>query len=206
MVKTVEDYLASGCGRCPRFDTPACKVNTWRPILERLRDIVLDTGLIEESKWGIPVYSYQKTNLVGVAAFNDAAVLSFFKGALLQDANKLFSPHSEQSQSARAFRFTNVQEVIRLADTIKAYIYEAIELEKAGAQVVYKKIEEYEVPAEFQARLDANPQLRMAFEALTPGRRRGYLLHFSQPKQSKTRESRIDKCVPAILAGKGFMD
>lgn len=206
MVKTVEDYFASGCGRCPRFDTPACKVNTWRPILEKLRAIVLDTGLDEVSKWGCPVYTYQKANLVSVTAFNDYAVLSFFKGALLQDEQKLLTAHGEQSQSVRTFRFTDVQEVIRLTDTIKAYIFEAIELEKAGAKVTYKKIEEFEVPTEFHARLDANPQLRTAFEALTPGRRRGYLLHFSQPKQSKTRESRIDKCIPMILAGKGFLD
>lgn len=172
--------------------------------MKHLRMIVLNCGLKEELKWGVPCYTFQKVNIAVVAAFKEYCSLSFFKGALLNDSYKILNKPGENTQSARLIKFTNVQEIMAMEATLKAYIYEAIEVEKAGLKVEFKKTTEYNIPEEFQTILDENPDVKAAFEALTPGRQRGYLLHFSQPKQSKTRESRIEKCIPKIFEGKGF--
>lgn len=204
MVTTAEAFFASGCGRCPKFDTPECKVHRWQNELALLRAIILDCGLHETMKWGHPVYTFDNANVLLIGAFTDYCTLSFFKGALLHDEADILRLPGENTQSARVVRFTGVREIEALDSVLKAYIFEAIEVEKAGLKATFKPIEAHTVPEEFQRKLDANPALRAAFEALTPGRRRGYLLHFSQPKQSKTREARIEKCVPAIFAGKGL--
>ena len=201
----VDQYLAEGCGRCPLGGTPDCKVHSWQQELDQLRRIVLDCGLAEELKWGVPCYTFQNKNIVIVSAFKDYASLSFFKGVLLQDAENLLVTPGENSQSARLIKFTDVEEILKLEPTLKAYIYEMIEVEKAGLKVEFKKQPE-PIPEEFQQVLDTDVELRAAFEALTPGRQRGYILHFSQPKQSKTRQSRIEKCIPKILDGLGFHD
>ena len=202
----VDNYLIDGCGRCPLGATPQCKVNNWREELKELRRIVLDCGLTEEVKWGIPCYTFKNNNIVLVSAFKEYCSLSFFKGALLKDAGKILKKPGENSQAARLFRFTNVDEIIKLESKIKEYIFEAVEVEKAGLKVNFKKSSEFNIPEEFQNKLNEFPVLKTAFYKLTPGRQRGYLLHFSAPKQSKTRESRIEKCMPQILSGKGLND
>lgn len=206
MNPAIDAYLADGCGRCPLGGTPQCKVNFWRKELELLRMIVLDCGLTEELKWSIPCYTYQQNNVILLGAFNDCCTISFLKGALLQDAQGLLSKPGENTQAARLIRFTSVEEIAAIKADLKAYIFEAIEVEKAGLKVSFKNIEEFEVPEELQAKFAADPAFKTAFEALTPGRRRGYLLHFAAPKQSKTREARIEKCVAQILSGKGLQD
>jgi uncharacterized protein YdeI (YjbR/CyaY-like superfamily) len=205
MGNNADIYFTAGCGRCPLMATPQCKVVTWAAVLAQLRGIALNCGLTEELKWGHPVYTAQKSNIVMIGAFKDNCVLSFFKGALLADPNGLLALPGPNSQSARVIRFTGPSEIATLAPVLKAYIYEAIEVEKQGLKVAPKKNPE-PVPAELQARLDENPALKAAFEALTPGRQRGYILYFSQPKQPQTRTARIDKCTPQILQGKGMHD
>jgi len=200
----VDVYFTAGCGRCPLGNTPECKVNKWQAELEQLRKIVLECGLTEELKWGIPCYTFQKTNIVLIAAFNEYCAISFFKGALLHDSDDILMKPGENTQSARLIRFTNVREIIENKAILKAYIYEAIEVEKAGLKVSFKKPTEFIIPEEFQEKLNESSALKTAFEALTPGRQRAYLLHFAQPKQAKTREARIEKCIPQILDGKGF--
>jgi Uncharacterized protein conserved in bacteria len=201
----VDVYLAAGCGRCPLGNTPQCKVHNWREELELLREIVLECGLTEELKWGVPCYTFRESNVLLISAFKEYCTLSFFKGALLKDAHKILSKTSENMQAGRLIKFTNVQDVIRMKPILKAYIEEAVEVEKAGLKVNFEKNPE-PVPLEFQNKLDENPDLKKAFAALTPGRRRGYIIYFSQPKQSKTRASRIEKCIPRILSGKGLND
>jgi len=166
----------------------------WQKELEQLRMIVLDCGLNEELKWGVPCYTFQKTNIA----------LLFFKGALLSDANGILVRQTENVQAARQVRFTNVREIVKMKAILKAYIYEAIEVEKAGLKVPFKKTTAYNIPEEFQKKLNKDPALKKAFYALTPGRQRAYLLHFSAPKQSKTRESRVEKAKQQILNGKGL--
>jgi uncharacterized protein YdeI (YjbR/CyaY-like superfamily) len=166
--------------------------------------IILDCGLDEELKWGVPCYTFQKSNILLIGAFKEYCALSFFKGALLKDADGILSKPGENTQAGRVIRFTDYREVDRMEPILKAYIYEAVEVEKAGLKVNFKKITEHEIPEEFQNKLDENTALKTAFDALTPGRRRGYILYFSQPKQSKTRTSRIEKCMRQILNGKGL--
>ncbi len=202
----VDQYLAEGCGRCKLGGTPDCKVHKWPLELKLLRKIALDCGLNEEIKWGVPVYTYQKHNIIIIGAFKENCVLSFFKGALLQDEEKILKFPGENSQSAKVIRFTDVKIIQKLEAVLKAYIFEAIEIEKAGLKVETKKIEDYVVPDEFKTKLKEIPALKKAFEALTPGRRKAYLLHFSSAKQSTTRISRIEKCIPNILKGKGFLE
>lgn len=202
----VDLYLADGCGRCPLGGTPECKVHNWGPELERLRMIVLDCGLTEELKWSIPCYTFRNNNIVIVAAFKEYCALSFFKGALLNDAEGLLSLPGENTQAGRIIRFTDVREIVKLEDTLKSYIYEAIEVEKAGLKVHFKQPSEFNIPEEFQQKLDEMPALKTAFYALTPGRQRGYLLHFAAAKQSQTRASRVEKCIAQILNGKGLLD
>lgn len=204
MVSTVDAYFTSGCGRCPKFDTPGCKVHKWQSELDRLRDVALDCGLSEVLKWGHPVYTFENNNIVMIGAFNDFCVLSFFKGALLHDEAGILSRPGENTQSGRVIRFTHVRDIEALEPLLKTYIFEAVEVEKAGLKATFKKTAEYAVPEEFQRKMDENPALKAAFQALTPGRQRGYLLHFSAPKQAKTREARIEKCLPLIFRGKGL--
>jgi len=202
----VDQYLAEGCGRCSLGNTPQCKVNFWPKELEELRRIVLECGLTEELKWGMPCYTSDKKNIVIVSAFKEYAAMLFFKGSLLKDPKGILTTPTENSQSGRQARFTRASDIKKTESVLKAYLAEAIELEKSGAKVEFKKVSEFVVPEEFQARLDSDPALKKAFEVLTPGRRKGYLLHFAGAKQSKTRQSRIDNCLPRILAGKGLDD
>lgn len=193
-------------GMNPKVDFYFDKAEKWQAEYEKLRMIVLDCQLTEELKWGCPCYTFQKTNIVLIHGFKEYCALLFFKGALLQDANGILIRQTENVQAGRQIRFTNIREVIELESTLKAYIYEAIEVEKAGLKVSFKKTTEYIIPNEFQLKLDEIPALKIAFEALTPGRQRAYIYYFSQPKQSKTRESRVGKYIPQILNGKGLDD
>jgi uncharacterized protein YdeI (YjbR/CyaY-like superfamily) len=168
--------------------------------------IILDCQLTEELKWGWPCYTFQKSNIVLINGFKEYCALLFFKGALLNDANGILIKIGENTQAGRQIRFTNVREIVEMEPILKAYIYEAIEVEKAGLKVNFKKNTELIFPEEFQNKLDENPALKTAFDALTPGRQRAYNLYFSAPKQSKTRESRVEKCMQQILNGKGLND
>ncbi|WP_200975582.1 YdeI family protein [Echinicola sp. 20G] len=206
MNTNVEDYFTDGCGRCPLGGTPDCKVHLWTQELKLLRQIVRECGLVEESKWGVPCYTHSQKNIVIISAFKNHCALSFFKGSLLKDEEKLLEKPGENTQAGRIIKFTNVQKIQELQATLKAYLFEAIEVEKAGLGIEYKETSAYDVPEEFQQKLDEDPGIKAAFEALTPGRQKGYLLHFSQAKQSKTREARIEKCLPMIFAGKGLHD
>jgi uncharacterized protein YdeI (YjbR/CyaY-like superfamily) len=201
----VDHYLSEGCGRCPLGGSPECKVHNWPQELKKLRTIVLECGLTEELKWGVPCYTFHNNNILIVSAFKEYSALSFLKGALLSDTNGILQKPGENTQATRLIKFTNLPEIIAMEDVLKAYIFEAIEVEKAGLEVVFKTNPE-PVPDELQHKLDENSAFRAAFEALTQGRQRGYILHFSQPKQSATRESRIEKCIPKIMEGKGFND
>jgi uncharacterized protein YdeI (YjbR/CyaY-like superfamily) len=190
----------------PKVDFYFSKARQWQKELEQLRRIVLDCGLTEELKWGVPCYTFQKSNIVLIHVFKEYCALLFFKGALLNDAKGILIRQTENVQAARQVRFTNLKEIVKLKATLKAYIYEAIEVEKAGLKVTLKKTTEFSIPEEFQKKLDRSPALKNAFTALTPGRQRAYLLHFSAPKQSKTRESRIEKAMKQILNGRGLND
>ena len=182
------------------------KAKQWQQEIERMRTIVLDCGLTEELKWGCPCYTLGESNIVLIHVFKEYCALLFFKGALLNNADGLLIQQTENVQAARQIRFTNIREIIEQEYILKKIINEAIEVEKAGLKVELKKTTEFKMPVEFQSKLDHIPALKSAFEALTPGRQRAYLLHFSQPKQSKTRESRVEKYIPQILAGKGLND
>jgi uncharacterized protein YdeI (YjbR/CyaY-like superfamily) len=190
----------------PKVDFYFSKAKKWQEELEKLRMIVLDCPLTEELKWGCPCYTFQESNIVLIHVFKEYCALLFFKGALLNDANGILIQQTKNVQAARQIRFTNVREIVGLKTILKAYIYEAIEVEKAGLKVNLKKTSEYIIPEEFQHKLDEIPALKTAFYALTPGRQRGYIYYFSQPKQSKTRESRVEKCMQQILNGNGLND
>lgn len=190
----------------PKVDFYFSKSKKWQSELEQLRVIILDCGLTEALKWGVPCYTFQQNNILLIHEFKEYCAMLFMKGALLNDADNILIQQTENVQAARQIRFTNVQEIIAMKATLKAYIYEAIEVEKAGLKVVLKKTEDYKIPHEFQQKLEKIPDLKTAFEALTPGRQRAYIFHFSQPKQSKTREARVEKCMPQILVGKGLND
>jgi uncharacterized protein YdeI (YjbR/CyaY-like superfamily) len=179
---------------------------TWKEELKQLRTIVLDCDLTEELKWGVPCYSFEKSNIVLIHVFKEYCALLFFKGALLKDPKSILVQQTENVQAARQIRFTNVREIVKMKPILKAYIYEAIEVEAAGLKVPLKKTSEFPMPEEFQNKLNKTPALKTAFNALTPGRQRGYLLYFSAPKQSKTREARVEKCVKEILKGRGLND
>lgn len=190
----------------PKVDATISKATEWRDEFDKLRTICLDRQLTEELKWRLPCYTYQKSNVVIIQGFKEYCALMFFKGALLKDPKGILVRPGENTQAARQIQFTDVQEIVDMEPTVKAYIDEAIEVEKAGLEVEFKETSEFEVPEEFQSELDKDPVLKAAFEALTPGRQRAYLLHFSAPKQSKTRASRVEKCRQRILAGKGLND
>lgn len=202
----VDAYFVDGCGRCALGGTPECKVHSWQEEMQYLRNILLDCGLTEEVKWSVPCYTFQDANILVMSAFKNYCSISFFKGALLHDAHGILDKPGENSQAARLIRFANVQQIVGAEAILKEYIYEAVEVEKAGLQVDFKAKRELEYPEELQQYLAKDPVLKTAFEALTPGRQRGYVLHFSQPKQSKTRIARVEKCISRILAGKGFHD
>jgi len=189
----------------PKVDIFFIKAKKWQKELAKLRMIILDCGLTEELKWGQPCYTFQKSNIVLIHGFKEYCALLFFKGALLKDANGILIQQTENVQAARQIRFTNVREIVEMEPILKAYIYEAIEVEKAGLKVNFKQNPE-PIPEEFQNKLGESPALKTAFEALTPGRQRGYILYFSGAKQSKTRESRVEKCMRRILNGKGLDD
>ena len=200
----VDSYLQEGYGRCSLGGTPECKVHNWQSELKLLRRLVLNCGLTEERKWGVPCYTHNSHNILILAAFKDNCTLSFFKGALLNDEQGILEKPGENSQAGRVLRFTQVDQIIKLEDVLKAYIYEAVEVEKAGLEVKMKKTSEFDMPEELQDKLDEDTEFKTAFEALTPGRQRGYMLHISQAKQSKTRLARIEKSIPKIFDGKGY--
>ena len=190
----------------PKVDEYLSKVKQWQVEFEKLRMIVLDCQLTEELKWGKPCYTFQENNIVLIHGFKEYCALLFIKGALLHDTQGILIQQTENVQAGRQIRFTNVQEIVEMESILKAYIYEAIEVEKAGLEVDFKKNTEFIIPEELQNKFVEIPALKTAFEALTPGRQRAYILHFSEPKQSKTRESRIEKCMQQILNGKGLND
>jgi uncharacterized protein YdeI (YjbR/CyaY-like superfamily) len=182
------------------------KAEKWRQEFEKLRKIVLEFQLTEELKWGKPCYAFQKSNIVLIHGFKEYCALLFFKGALLNDTKGILIQQTENVQAARQIRFTSLGEIVEMEPIVKAYIGQAIEVEKAGLKVNYKEASEFIIPEEFQTKLDEIPPLKTAFNALTPGRQRGYLLYFSAPKQSKTRQARVEKCMQQILIGKGLDD
>lgn len=190
----------------PKVDWYFSKAQKWQAEVEALRTIVLECGLDEELKWGNPCYTFQKSNIILIHVFKEYCAFLFFKGALLNDAQGILVQQTENVQAARQIRFTRVEEIHELKPILEVYIYEAIEVEKAGLKVPLKKTQEFSIPEEFQQKLEEIPALKTAFETLTPGRQRAYLLHFSAPKQSKTRESRIEKCMEQIFNGKGLDD
>ncbi len=190
----------------PNVDFYFNKAKKWQEELEQLRMTVLDCGLTEELKWGVPCYTFQESNIVLIHVFKAYCALLFFKGALLNDVHGILIQQTENVQVARQVRFTHVREIVEMETILKAYIYEAIEVEKAGLKVDFKKNTERIIPEEFQHKLAEIPALKTAFDALTPGRQRAYLLHFSALKQSKTREARVEKCMQQILDGKGLND
>ena len=190
----------------PKVDAFLNRTKTWQEEFKKLRAIVLDCGLTEELKWGAPCYAFENSNVVLMHGFKEYCALLFFKGALLKDPKKILIQQTKNVQSARQIRFTNVREIVKLKLILKAYVQEAIEVEKAGLKVNFKKTSEFDVPEEFQNKLAAVPALKSAFNALTPGRQRAYLVYFSAPKQSKTRQSRVEKYMPEILKGKGLND
>ena len=190
----------------PKVDWFFVKDTKWQKEYEKLRTIILDCGLIEELKWGCPCYTFQNTNIVLIHGFKEYCALLFFKGALLNDPNSILIQQTKNVQSARQIRFTNVGEIVKMEKIVKAYVYEAIEVERAGLKVKLKKTSEFKIPGEFQKQLDKKPALKKAFEALTPGRQRAYIFYFSQAKQPSTREARVEKYIKKILSGKGLDD
>lgn len=190
----------------PKVDAFIRNAQKWQEEFKQLRSIVLDCQLTEELKWGVPCYSYENKNIVLIHGFKEYCAILFVKGALLKDTIGILIQQTENVQAARQIRFTSADEIVEMEPVLKAYIHQAIEVEKAGLTVDYKATTEFNMPAEFQKKLAEAPALKTAFEALTPGRQRAYLLYFSAPKQSKTRELRIEKCVQQILNGKGLND
>ena len=190
----------------PKVDEFLSKAEKWRKEFEKLRTIVLGCGLAEELKWGQPCYTFQNRNIVLIHGFKEYCALLFFKGALLRDARGILIQQTENVQSARQIRFTNVREIAKMEPILRAYIFDAIEVERAGLKVKLKKTSDFKIPEEFQNKLNEVPALKAAFDQLSPGRQRAYLFYFSQPKQSKTRESRVGKYMPQILDGKGLND
>ena len=190
----------------PEVDFYFSNAKKWQDEIQKLRMIILDCQLTEELKWGVPCYTFQESNIVLIHVFKEYCALLFFKGVLLNDANGILIQQTKNVQAGRQIRFTNVREIIEMEPILKAYVYEAIEIEKAGLKVNFKKNTELIFPEEFQNKLDKNPAFKTAFEALTPGRQRAYNFYFSAPKQSKTRESRVEKYMKQILNGKGLND
>lgn len=190
----------------PKVDWYFEKEEKWQKEIAQMRKIVLECHLTEDLKWGCPCYTYEKSNIVLIHTFKDYCAFLFFKGALMKDPDKILIQQTENVQSARQVRFISLQEVEEKKSILKKYIFQAVEVEESGAKVAFRKTKEYAIPEELETKFREMPALKIAFEALTPGRQRAYLLHFSQPKQTKTRESRIEKCIESILEGKGLND
>jgi uncharacterized protein YdeI (YjbR/CyaY-like superfamily) len=190
----------------PKVDVFLGKAKKWQKEFRILRRIVLDSQLTEELKWRLPCYTFQKGNIVIIQGFKEYCALLFFKGALLHDAKGVLIQQTKNVQAARQIRFTNAREIVEMEPTLKAYVHEAIKVEKAGLKVNLKQTSEFKMPEEFRRKLDEIHALKAAFKALTPGRQRAYIFYFSAPKQSKTRESRVETCMPQILKGKGLND
>jgi len=190
----------------PKVDEFLSKAQKWQEEFEKLRMILLSCELTEDLKWGKPCYTFQSNNIVLIHGFKDYCALLFIKGALLKDPNGILVRQTENVQAGRQIRFTGVNEIVAIESVLKEYVTEAIEVEKSGLEITYKKNTEYKIPEEFQVKLEEYPTLKTAFEALTPGRQRAYLLYFSEPKQSKTRVSRVEKYMQQILDGKGLND
>ncbi len=190
----------------PKITAYLSKIEKWRDELNKLRMIILDCQLTEEMKWGVPCYTFQGKNVVLIHGFKNYCAILFIKGAMLKDPNGVLIQQTKNVQAGRQIQFTNVQDIVEMETVLKAYIDEAIEVEKSNLKVDYKKPREFMAPEEFQKRLNEIPALQSAFHALTPGRQRAYLLYFTGAKQSKTREARVEKYIPQILAGKGLDD
>ena len=190
----------------PKVDALLSKAEKWQKEFKKLRAIVLGCGLTEELKWGQPCYTFQNKNIVLIHGFKEYCALLFFKGALLKDSKHILIQQTENVQAARQVRFTNAGEIVKLERTLKEYVFQAVEVERAGLKVKKKETSDFKVPEEFQNKLNKVPALKAAFERLTPGRQRSYLFYFSQPKQSKTRVARVEKCMQQILDGKGLND
>src|SRR5436190_17908049 len=204
MTKTTPRLMTKSLN--PTVDAFLAKEKKWQNEFKKLRSIILKCPLTEELKWGKPCYTFQGSNVLIMHGFKDYCAVLFCKGALLKDANRVLVQQTENVQAARQIRFTNVRQIDERASILRDYVREGIEVEKSGLEVNYKKTSEFRVPEEFQSKLNESPRLKAAFDALTPGRQRGYLLYFSAPKQSKTREARVEKCVRQILQGKGLND
>ena len=205
MNTSVENYFIEGCGRCPLGGTADCKVHSWSEALDVLKHMILESGLKEECKWGIPCYTYNDKNVMTLSAFKDYCAISFFKGSLLNKLDYLLVKPGPNSQAARLIKFKDVKDIIAIENKIKQIIANAIEVEKVGLNVQFNRNPE-PIPEELDWVFEEDPNVRNAFEALTPGRQRGYIIHFSQAKQAKTRLSRIEKCTPKILNGEGLHD
>lgn len=190
----------------PRVDAYLARETTWADEFSALRAIIADCGLIEDVKWGHPCYALGTANIVLIHGFKQYCALLFFKGALMKDPSGILVQQTENVQAARQVRFTSIDEITRMANVLKSYVHEAVEVEKAGLKVEFKQTTEFDIPGEFRIRLDASTELKSAFEALTPGRQRAYILHFSGARQAKTREARVEKSIPRILEGKGLDD
>lgn len=205
MNQSAEDYFVTGCMRCALGNTPQCKVHDWEKPLRMLRAIVLECGLTETAKWGVPCYTYLKKNLILISAFKSFCIISFFNGSLLQDKEGLLSKPGPNSQTDRWIKFTSYKQVTEIRQSIQAYIYEAMEAERLGLKPA-KESKDLMIPTELQVIFNKERLFQKAFKALTPGRQRGYLIFFSQPKQSQTRVSRIEKCKQQIFEGRGMHD
>lgn len=206
MVSTVDQYLLDGCGRCAFYATPQCKVHNWAKELEILRGILLSTELKEEIKWGVPCYTLNNKNVLILSAFKNYCAVSFFKGVLLKDDDGLLEKPGPNTHDARILKFTDSQQIVQRDKALHNFIEQAIAIEKSGKKVETTNKADLVFPDELTEKLNADATLKKAFLALTPGRQKGYVLHFSQPKQPKTREARIEKCIPKIMEGKGFND
>ena len=204
MIPNLETYFNEGCGRCSKMATPLCRVRTWEKELQLLRSIILECGLVEELKWSHPCYTFQNKNIVMLGTTKVFCAISFFKGALLADTQQILVTQTENMQATRQLQFTSIDQIASIETSIRSYIFEAIEIEKSGIKIQYKTPDEMVIPEEFQEKLNEDEALRIAFEGLTPGRKKAYLLFFSQAKQSKTRLARVEKWIPTIKQGKGM--
>ncbi|NUQ82403.1 MAG: YdeI/OmpD-associated family protein [Bacteroidetes bacterium] len=202
----VDSYFTDGCMRCEHGGTPQCKVHRWEQEMAVLRSLILQCDLTEERKWGVACYTLNGKNVVILGAFKEYCALAFFKGALMKDPEGLLTKAGEHSQAGRQIRFTSMADIEGKEDVLQAYLFDAIEVELSGVPIPRQPESEFPMPSELADRLESDPFLKEAFEALTPGRRRSHQLHISQAKQAQTRLSRVEKSIPMIMAGLGFME
>jgi uncharacterized protein YdeI (YjbR/CyaY-like superfamily) len=205
-ITSIEEYFTEGCGRCKHHKTPQCKIHLWPVELQVMRELCLESGLNEDLKWSQPVYTLNGKNIVMIAVFKNYCALGFFKGVLMSDPHGLLSFAGENSNSTKMFRIEKTDDLLNSVDVLKEYLKEAIEIEKSGAKIPNKPVAEYDVPEELTAYFETDSEFEKAFKSLTPGRQRGYLMHFNQAKQSKTRIARIEKYRDHIFSGKGFQE